>query len=196
MSGKQCRSWLNIVFWCLIWIYVVCSDLSVPILKYNMVYLCWISSPAVLVCQDFTDCIPASDVHVWTSIINSFIPLQGPNPSSNNTRQSAEELSKISQAVSLPQILSYWYFYTIAGTQPQQQQIQDQSAEELSKIAQAVSLPQIFGDERDAVIAKWNQIQALWGTGKGYYYQNQFVEFKPTNPFCRFKVRTDRLFNP
>ena len=79
----------------------------------------------------------------------------------------------------------------LSGTQPQPQQpVQDQSAEELSKIAQAVSLPQIFGDERDAVVAKWNQIQALWGTGKGYYNQNQFVEFKPVNPFCRFKVRT------
>ena len=78
----------------------------------------------------------------------------------------------------------------LSGTQPQPQQpVQDQSAEELSKIAQAVSLPQIFGDERDAVVAKWNQIQALWGTGKGYYNQNQFVEFKPVNPFCRFKVR-------
>lgn len=77
---------------------------------------------------------------------------------------------------------------TVTGTQPQQQPATDQSAEELNKIAQAVSLPQIFGDERDAVIAKWNQIQALWGTGKGYYNQNQFVEFKPTNPFCRFKA--------
>jgi len=52
-----------------------------------------------------------------------------------------------------------------------------------------VSLPQIFGDERDAIIAKWNQLQALWGSGKGYYNRNQCVEFKPDNPFCKFKVR-------
>jgi nuclear pore complex protein Nup54 len=46
----------------------------------------------------------------------------------------------------------------------------------------------VFGDERDAVLAKWNQLQAHWGKGKGYYYQQQFVEFKPDNVFCKFKV--------
>jgi len=58
----------------------------------------------------------------------------------------------------------------------------------LAQIAQAVSLPQIFGDERDAVIAKWNQLQALWGKGKGYVNRTQCVQFKPDNPFCKFKV--------
>ena len=52
----------------------------------------------------------------------------------------------------------------------------------------AVSVPQIFGDERDAIIARWNQVQACWGTGKGFFSQNGVVEFKPDNPFCRFKV--------
>lgn len=82
----------------------------------------------------------------------------------------------------------------ISSVKPQQQQQQqavtDPSADELAKIAQAVSLPQIYGDERDAVIAKWNQLQALWGKGKGYYNRQQCVEFKPDNPFCRFKVCT------
>ena len=51
----------------------------------------------------------------------------------------------------------------------------------------AVSLPQIYGDERDSIIAKWNQLQAYWGTGKGYS-KNGEVELKPDNPYCRFKV--------
>ncbi|RZF40093.1 hypothetical protein LSTR_LSTR002496 [Laodelphax striatellus] len=46
----------------------------------------------------------------------------------------------------------------------------------------------VFGDERDQVLAKWNLLQALWGTGKGYYSQNAPpVEYTPQNMFCRFK---------
>lgn len=63
------------------------------------------------------------------------------------------------------------------------------SAEEhkLALVAMAVSLPQIYGDERDSIIAKWNQLQAYWGTGKGYS-KNGEVELKPDNPYCRFKA--------
>ncbi|KAL8558456.1 hypothetical protein ACOMHN_052273 [Nucella lapillus] len=74
-------------------------------------------------------------------------------------------------------------------TQPQQpQQQQDAQQNALANLAMAVSMPQIFGDERDAVIARWNQLQACWGTGKGYFSQNGVVDFKPNNPFCRFKA--------
>lgn len=52
----------------------------------------------------------------------------------------------------------------------------------------AITLPQIYGDERDAIIAKWNQLQAYWGTGKGYFSQNGVVNFTPENPYCKFKV--------
>ncbi len=58
----------------------------------------------------------------------------------------------------------------------------------LLNIASALSMPVVFGDERDMIIAKWNQIQAFWGTGKGFFNQQQAVEFIPENPFCRFKV--------
>lgn len=74
-----------------------------------------------------------------------------------------------------------------ATAQPQQQQ-QQQQQNALANLAMAVSVPQIFGDERDAIIARWNQVQACWGTGKGFFSQNGVVEFKPDNPFCRFKV--------
>ncbi|XP_070552255.1 nuclear pore complex protein Nup54-like [Ptychodera flava] len=58
----------------------------------------------------------------------------------------------------------------------------------LVNTASALHLPVIYGDERDVLIAKWNQIQAFWGTGKGYYTQNASVNFTPDNPFCRFKT--------
>ncbi|XP_059154132.1 nucleoporin p54-like [Physella acuta] len=68
------------------------------------------------------------------------------------------------------------------------QTAQQQEEANLANVAMAVSLPQIFGDERDAIIAKWNQLQAYWGVGKGYYSSNGVVEFKPENHFCRFKA--------
>lgn len=47
----------------------------------------------------------------------------------------------------------------------------------------------MFGDERDEVLAKWNLLQASWGTGKGYYNPNAPpVEYTPQNPFYRFKA--------
>ncbi|XP_074474210.1 nucleoporin p54 isoform X2 [Sebastes fasciatus] len=53
----------------------------------------------------------------------------------------------------------------------------------------ALSAPTLLGDERDSILAKWNQLQAYWGTGKGYYSNNnQPVDFNQENPFCRFKA--------
>ena len=61
---------------------------------------------------------------------------------------------------------------------------------DLMSISSALLMPTVYGDERDAIIAKWNQLQAFWGTGKGYINQNSSVPFTPENPFCKFKVRT------
>lgn len=48
---------------------------------------------------------------------------------------------------------------------------------------------QLFNDERDNTIARWNLIQALWGTGKAYYSANaQPIELNQENPLCRFKA--------
>jgi len=58
----------------------------------------------------------------------------------------------------------------------------------LIQLTAALSRPQIYGDERDGIIAKLNQLQACWGTGKGFYNQQGAVDFTPQNPFCRFKV--------
>ena len=80
--------------------------------------------------------------------------------------------------------------HTFSAANPQQN-----AAAQLTNMATAVSLPLIFGDERDALIAKWNQLQAYWGTGKGFYnQQGQSVDFKLDNPFCRFKVSNKQCF--
>ncbi|MXQ83629.1 hypothetical protein E5288_WYG014733 [Bos mutus] len=60
---------------------------------------------------------------------------------------------------------------------------------QLINTASALSAPTLLGDERDAILAKWNQLQAFWGTGKGYFNNNiPPVEFTLENPFCRFKA--------
>ncbi|XP_034565787.1 nucleoporin p54 isoform X2 [Notolabrus celidotus] len=53
----------------------------------------------------------------------------------------------------------------------------------------ALSAPTLLGDERDSILAKWNQLQAYWGTGKGFFSNNNApVDFTLENPFCRFKA--------
>uniref|UniRef100_M3XJ92 54 kDa nucleoporin n=2 Tax=Latimeria chalumnae TaxID=7897 RepID=M3XJ92_LATCH len=92
------------------------------------------------------------------------------------------------------------------GTQQQQQQQQQQQPPTLASLfaqpsqpptqsnqlintANALSAPTLLGDERDAILARWNQLQAFWGTGKGYFNSAiPPVEFTQENPFCRFKA--------
>ncbi|XP_063584801.1 nuclear pore complex protein Nup54-like isoform X7 [Penaeus indicus] len=53
----------------------------------------------------------------------------------------------------------------------------------------AICTPSYFNNESDEVLRKWNQLQAFWGAGKGYYAPNMPpVEFTPENPYCRFKA--------
>ncbi|XP_037300361.1 probable nucleoporin Nup54 isoform X2 [Manduca sexta] len=76
--------------------------------------------------------------------------------------------------------------------QPQQQQQQQQpqgptTAHEA--LVAAVFNCCVFGDERDQVLAKWNLLQAQWGTGQAYYSQNAPpLELNEQNPLCRFKA--------
>lgn len=74
--------------------------------------------------------------------------------------------------------------------QPQQQQQQLQAAPTSEEIfSQAIFYVNLFGDERDNVIAKWNYLQALFGTGKALYSQSQpAVDMTPQNSLCRFKA--------
>uniref|UniRef100_A0A2K6G9J3 54 kDa nucleoporin n=1 Tax=Propithecus coquereli TaxID=379532 RepID=A0A2K6G9J3_PROCO len=76
----------------------------------------------------------------------------------------------------------------LGGLFSQPAQAPTQSSQ-LINTASALSAPTLLGDERDAILAKWNQLQAFWGTGKGYFSNHiPPVEFTQENPFCRFKA--------
>ncbi|XP_076280358.1 nuclear pore complex protein Nup54 isoform X1 [Lasioglossum baleicum] len=74
--------------------------------------------------------------------------------------------------------------------QQQQQQLQQQTVNTISEaLYNAVFNCQLYNDERDNIIARWNLIQALWGTGKAYYSMNAPpIDLNQENPLCRFKA--------
>lgn len=79
------------------------------------------------------------------------------------------------------------------ATQQQQLQLQQQGMvgqpDPYLALHLAICTPSYFNNENDEVLRKWNQLQAFWGAGKGYYAPNMPpVEFTPENPYCRFKV--------
>ncbi|XP_061732565.1 nucleoporin p54 isoform X2 [Nerophis ophidion] len=85
--------------------------------------------------------------------------------------------------------------FNIQPTQQQQGGLFGQLAQQqaqpntLYQQVTALSAPTWLGDERDTIHAKWNQLQAYWGTGKGYFSNNNPpVDFNQENPFCRFKA--------
>ncbi len=51
----------------------------------------------------------------------------------------------------------------------------------------ALVYAQIFNDERDLILARWNQLQAFYGSGK-VFYQNMVIDVKEDNRLTRFKV--------
>ncbi|XP_067631788.1 probable nucleoporin Nup54 isoform X2 [Eurosta solidaginis] len=68
-----------------------------------------------------------------------------------------------------------------------QQQVPQLTPDEA--FAQSIFNVSIYGDERDTLIAKWNYLQAMWGTGKSFYSQNAVpVLITPQNYLCRFKA--------
>uniref|UniRef100_A0A8C2D0J4 54 kDa nucleoporin n=1 Tax=Cyprinus carpio TaxID=7962 RepID=A0A8C2D0J4_CYPCA len=86
-------------------------------------------------------------------------------------------------------------FGGFGGIQPAQNQAgglfnqQASQSNQLFNTASALSAPSVLNDERDSILARWNQLQAFWGVGKGYYSSSTPpVEFSQENPFCRFKA--------
>ncbi|CAB3370193.1 Hypothetical predicted protein [Cloeon dipterum] len=76
---------------------------------------------------------------------------------------------------------------TFGTQQPQLQQQQQQPQED--PVVQSVMQVCLFNDERDAIISRWNLLQAQWGTGKGYFNNNAApVIYTLQNIFCRFKA--------
>lgn len=66
--------------------------------------------------------------------------------------------------------------------QQMQQQQQQQAMNPDEAFAESIYNVSIFGDERDIVIAKWNYLQAMWGSGKAFYAKNlPPVEITPQN---------------
>ena len=67
------------------------------------------------------------------------------------------------------------------------------SPQEVAKLLlSAITLPGIFGDERDVIVKKFNQLQAYCGAGKGltaYAGHALALIFGPDNIFARFKVQ-------
>ncbi|XP_058065911.1 probable nucleoporin Nup54 [Anopheles bellator] len=76
------------------------------------------------------------------------------------------------------------------GQQQQQQQLQQfQALSPEQAFIESVFNVSIFADERDTVLAKWNYLQAMLGTGKSFYSQQVApVEITPSNFLCRFKT--------
>lgn len=75
------------------------------------------------------------------------------------------------------------------GAQQPDQQQQQQIPDPTLALHLAICAPNYFNNENDEVLKKWNWVQAMWGTGKGYFAPNvPPVEFTPENPYCRFKV--------
>ena len=76
---------------------------------------------------------------------------------------------------------------------PQPQQQTQVSLTPLQLLLKILHSPGRFpSDERDAIIAKWNQLQALCGTGKALWspdgQQESYHDLKPDNPFSKFKA--------
>ncbi|GBP41758.1 Probable nucleoporin Nup54 [Eumeta japonica] len=72
--------------------------------------------------------------------------------------------------------------------QQQQQQQQKPGPNSAYEVLVALNCS-VFGDERDQILAKWNILQAKWGTGQAYYNRNfPPLELNEHNPLCRFKA--------
>ncbi|XP_055676774.1 probable nucleoporin Nup54 [Lutzomyia longipalpis] len=85
-----------------------------------------------------------------------------------------------------PATTAFGGYSGFGAAQQQQQQPQLTPDEAFTHCIFKVSF---FGDERDTTIARWNYLQAMWGTGKAYYSQlAPPVDITPQNYLCRFKA--------
>nr|CDS28654.1 nuclear pore complex protein Nup54 [Hymenolepis microstoma] len=70
------------------------------------------------------------------------------------------------------------------STAEQQQQLQ--ARQSVDAFYASLSQPVLFGDERDNVVARLNQLQAILGMGTGFSALGT-VNYSPDNPFSRFR---------
>ena len=91
-------------------------------------------------------------------------------------------LVSLSFLVSMLEIIN---FFPVAQNAPSQQQ-QQQMQQSVDVFYASLSQPMPFGDERDSIIARLNQLQAMVGKGTGYSALGT-VTYSPDNPFSRFR---------
>ena len=112
----------------------------------------------------------------------------------SNTKSLKLPTARPSIIITLARILNIHIFclgqpQVVQQHQQQQATGEEQALNPLNAMTTALSMPMLFGDERDSILAKFNQTQSLWGAGKGYYVANQpAITFTMDNPFCRFKA--------
>ncbi|CAL8080546.1 unnamed protein product [Calicophoron daubneyi] len=73
---------------------------------------------------------------------------------------------------------------TSLGGPTQAQQMAQQNS--IDAFFASLCQPLMFGDERDTILARWDQLQAMWGTGMGYSSLG-IANYTPQNTFARFK---------
>uniref|UniRef100_A0A5K3FEC7 Nup54 domain-containing protein n=1 Tax=Mesocestoides corti TaxID=53468 RepID=A0A5K3FEC7_MESCO len=118
--------------------------------------------------------------------------LFGNAPATNTTNQKPGSLfsfqpAQTAQAASTFQLGSGLVTQNAAFQQQQQQQQQAQQQQQsVDAFYASLSQPMLFGDERDNIIARLNQLQAMLGTGIGYSALGP-VTYTPDNPFSRFR---------
>ena len=69
---------------------------------------------------------------------------------------------------------SFGMFGSGLGQQPQQAVQQQQQQSGVDAVIYSTVYCNVYGDERDAVLSRWNVLQAAWGTGKGSLFTNTF----------------------
>lgn len=74
---------------------------------------------------------------------------------------------------------------TLNQTAAQQQQ-QPATLSDIDVLTAALSNANVYNDERDLILAKWNQLQAFFGFGK-VFYQNQALDITRDSRLSRFK---------
>ncbi|TRY62779.1 hypothetical protein TCAL_13128 [Tigriopus californicus] len=63
------------------------------------------------------------------------------------------------------------------------------SVDQVQQLYNAVLHCTLFGDERDAILARWNMLQASWGVGRAFFSNSAVpLALSAENPLCRFKT--------
>ncbi|KAM3187048.1 hypothetical protein ACTXT7_003078 [Hymenolepis weldensis] len=90
------------------------------------------------------------------------------------------------QPAQTTQATSGFQLGTVSASHDTAQQQQLQARQSVDAFYASLSQPMLFGDERDSVVARLNQLQAMLGMGTGFSALGT-VNYGPDNPFSRFR---------